>query len=115
MIQVKRIYDPIKEDDGYRVLVDRVWPRGVSKENAKLNLWMKDIAPSNELRKWFQHDTAKWDEFKVRYRDELVDKKDLISQLRNIEKENKVVTLLYSAKDNEHNQAIALLNILKHL
>ena len=115
MIQVKRIYDPIKEDDGYRVLVDRVWPRGVSKENAKLNLWMKDIAPSNELRKWFQHDTAKWDEFKVRYRDELVDKKDLISELRNIEKENKVVTLLYSAKDNEHNQAIALLNILKHL
>ena len=112
MIGIKRIYDPVNEDNGYRILVDRIWPRGVSKDIAKLDLWMKEIAPSDALRKWFQHDPAKWDEFKIRYHDELLEKKDLIAELKRIEKENKNVTLLYSAKDKEHNQAVVLLMIL---
>jgi uncharacterized protein YeaO (DUF488 family) len=113
MIGIKRIYDPVNEDNGYRILVDRIWPRGVSKDIAKLDLWMKEIAPSDALRKWFQHDPAKWDEFKIRYHDELLEKKDLIAELKRIERENKNVTLLYSAKDKEHNQAVALLEILE--
>lgn len=113
MIGIKRIYDPVNEDNGYRILVDRIWPRGVSKDIAKLDLWMKEIAPSDALRKWFQHDPAKWDEFKLRYHDELLEKKDLIAELKRIERENKNVTLLYSAKDKEHNQAVALLEILE--
>ena len=112
MISLKRIYDPVNEDDGHRILVDRLWPRGVSKERAKLDLWVKEIAPSNALRKWFNHDSAKWDEFQLRYRVELLEKKDLIAELKRIEKENKNVTLLYSAKDKEHNQAVVLLMIL---
>ncbi|MBF6598080.1 MAG: DUF488 domain-containing protein [Fermentimonas sp.] len=113
MIGIKRIYDPVNEYNGYRILVDRIWPRGVSKDIAKLDLWMKEIAPSDALRKWFQHDPAKWDEFKIRYHDELLEKKDLIAELKRIERENKNVTLLYSAKDKEHNQAVALLEILE--
>lgn len=113
MIRIKRIYDPVDDNDGYRVLVDRLWARGVSKERAKLDLWMKEIAPSDELRKWFQHDPSKWDEFQLRYRKELLEKKELLSELKRIEKENKSVTLLYSAKDKEYNQAIALLRILE--
>lgn len=112
MIRIKRIYNPVNEDDGYRILVDRLWPRGVSKERAKLDLWMKEIAPSDALRKWFNHDSAKWNEFKLRYREELREKKDLLSELKRIEKENKNVTLLFSAKDEEHNQAVVLLMIL---
>ena len=113
MIRLKRIYDPVNENDGYRILIDRLWARGVSKERAKLDLWMKEIAPSNALRKWFNHDSAKWDEFQLRYREELLEKKDLIAELKRIEKENKSVTLLYSAKDKEYNQAVALLKILE--
>ncbi len=113
MIRIKRIYDPVDDNDGYRVLVDRLWARGISKERAKLDLWMKEIAPSDELRKWFQHDPSKWDEFQLRYRKELLEKKELLSELKRIVKENKSVTLLYSAKDKEHNQAIALLRILE--
>lgn len=113
MIRIKRIYDPVDNNDGYRVLVDRLWARGISKERAKLDLWMKEIAPSDELRKWFQHDPSKWDEFQLRYRKELLEKKELLSELKRIVKENKSVTLLYSAKDKEHNQAIALLRILE--
>ena len=112
MIRIKRVYDPVNEDDGHRILVDRLWARGVSKERAKLDLWMKEIAPSDALRKWFNHDSAKWDEFQSRYREELLEKKDLIAELKRIEKENKNVTLLYSAKDKEHNQAVVLLMIL---
>jgi uncharacterized protein YeaO (DUF488 family) len=86
MIQVKRIYDSVTEDDGYRVLIDRLWPRGFSKEDAKVDLWMKEIAPSTELRKWFHHDPDKWMEFQQRYKDELVNKKELIDQLLKLEK-----------------------------
>lgn len=113
MIQVKRIYDSVTEDDGYRVLTDRLWPRGFSKEDAKVDLWMKDIAPSTELRKWFDHDPDKWMEFQQRYKDELVNKKELIDQLLKLEKEKKVITLLFSAKDREKNQAMVLIEVLR--
>jgi uncharacterized protein YeaO (DUF488 family) len=115
MIQLKRIYDPISEDDGYRILVDRLWPRGVSKENARIDLWMKEVAPSTELRKWFHHETDKWEEFQQLYKGELSDKKDLLSKLLNIEKENNNVTLLFSAKDREKNQAKVLSDVLSTL
>lgn len=113
MIQVKRIYDSVTEDDGYRVLTDRLWPRGFSKEDAKVDLWMKEIAPSTELRKWFHHDPDKWMEFQQRYKDELVNKKELIDQLLKLEKEKKVITLLFSAKDREKNQAMVLIEVLR--
>lgn len=111
-IQRKRVYEDVADNDGYRVLVDRLWPRGVSKERAKLDDWMKEIAPSTELRKWFGHDPDKYDEFKDRYRDELKENDDLVSQL--LEKSTqKKVTLLYGAKDEEHNQAVVLESMLK--
>jgi uncharacterized protein YeaO (DUF488 family) len=113
MIQVKRIYDSVTADDGYRVLIDRLWPRGFSKEDAKVDLWMKEIAPSTELRKWFHHDPDKWMEFQQRYKDELVNKKELIDQLLKLEKEKKVITLLFSAKDREKNQAMILIEVLR--
>ena len=113
MIQVKRIYDSVTEDDGYRVLIDRLWPRGFSKEDAKVDLWMKEIAPSTELRKWFHHDPDKWKEFQQRYKDEVVNKKELIDQLLKLEKEKKVITLLFSAKDREKNQAMVLIEVLR--
>jgi uncharacterized protein YeaO (DUF488 family) len=113
MIQVKRIYDSVTEDDGYRVLIDRLWPRGFSKEDAKVDLWMKEIAPSTELRKWFHHNPDKWMEFQQRYKDELVNKKELIDQLLKLEKEKKVITLLFSAKDREKNQAMVLIEVLR--
>jgi uncharacterized protein YeaO (DUF488 family) len=113
MITIKRIYEPWSSDDGFRILVDRLWPRGVSKEKAKIDLWMKEIAPSNELRKWFSHDSGKWDEFKRRYIVELKNKSDLLKKIKDIEKENSFVTLLYSARDEEHNNAVVLEDILK--
>ena len=113
MIKIKRIYEPWNLDDGFRILIDRLWPRGLSKDKTKLDLWMKDIAPSNELRKWFSHDLSKWDEFKRRYLKELNNKSDLLNKIKDIEKENTVITLLYSAKDKEHNNAVVLENKLK--
>ncbi len=113
MITLKRIYEPYRKDDGYRVLVDRLWPRGVSKEKAHLDLWLKEIAPSNTLRKWFGHDPEKWEEFKKRYKKELEDKKEFINQLKLLKKKHKTVTLLYGAKDKEHNEAAVLADLLK--
>src|SRR5690606_33860049 len=113
MIQVKRIYDSVTEDDGYRVLIDRLWPRGFSKEDAKVDLWMKEIAPSTELRKWFHHDPDKWMEFQQRYKDELVNKKELIDQILKLEEEYKNATFIYSAKDREKNQAMVLIEVLR--
>jgi len=112
MIKIKRIYEPAANDDGFRILVDRLWPRGLSKENAKVDLWLKDIAPSDDLRKWFHHDTKKWKEFKSKYQKELEAKKELLNKIKQIEKEKRIVTLLYSAKDKEHNNAIVLNAIL---
>lgn len=111
MIKIKRVYEKPSEDDGYRILIDRLWARGLTKEKAKIDLWLKDIAPSNELRKWFNHDPEKWDFFKEKYKQELKDKKDLAEQIRKLEKEKGTVTLLYSTKDEKHNNAVALTEI----
>jgi uncharacterized protein YeaO (DUF488 family) len=113
MFKIKRSYQDPDIDDGFRILVDRLWPRGLSKKNAKLDLWMKEIAPSNELRKMFGHDPEKFDTFKGKYLDELKDKKELIKQLKILEKINHKITLVYSAKDEDHNNAVVLLELLK--
>ncbi|MBX3329679.1 MAG: DUF488 family protein [Nitrospira sp.] len=110
-ILVKRIYEPTSKSDGFRVLVDRLWPRGISKEAAEIDLWLPDLGPSTALRKWFNHDPARWTEFQRRYHVELKKKTALLT---TINKQAKIcpVTLLYSAKDEQHNQAIALRSVL---
>jgi len=113
MIQITRVYEPAKKNDGWRVLVDRLWPRGVKKENAHVDQWMKDIAPSEALRKWFAHKPERWPEFQRRYRAELAKKKAPMAELKRAEKTNGTLTLLFGAKDKEHNQAVVLLNLLK--
>jgi uncharacterized protein YeaO (DUF488 family) len=113
MILVKRVYEKARKEDGWRVLVDRLWPRGVKKEAARVDLWMKEIAPTNTLRKWFGHEPAKWAEFQTRYRAELAKKKELLAELSKMEKEHGTLTLLFGAKDEQHNQAIALLEALR--
>lgn len=106
-IQIKRVYEKAEREDGYRVLVDRIWPRGMTKEQACADLWLKEIAPSTSLRKWFRHDQAKWNEFKKRYFTELdVNKQTIEIFLKQVK--NDRLTLLYSAKDTEYNQAAAL-------
>lgn len=110
-IRIKRIYDEKAEDDGYRVLVDRIWPRGVSKATAHLDEWNKDIAPSTELRKWFDHKEERFDEFKLRYRIELKDREDQLSKLRKIA-DNQSISLLYAAKSPTMNQAVVLKDVL---
>ncbi len=112
MFEVKRIYEKPSEDDGIRVLIDHLWPRGLKKEDVKIDHWMKEIAPSNDLRKWFGHKEERWEEFKNRYREELKDKKDLLKQLQDLGKKKKV-TLLYSAKNTEINNAQVLLELLR--
>jgi len=113
MFTLKRIYVPAKPADGCRVLVDRIWPRGVSKEKAGIDLWMKEIAPSDHLRKWFAHDAKRWIEFQRRYREELRAKPELTKQLRELEKTHRTVTLIYSARDERRNQAVALCGFLQ--
>lgn len=113
-IHIKRVYDSWSPDDGFRVLVDRLWPRGVSKLKAKVDLWYKDIAPSNQLRAWFNHEAEKWPEFKERYYKELEQMPEIVNEFNRQLHGHTVVTLLYGAKDREHNQAIALNDFLKH-
>lgn len=108
---VKRIYEPAAKSDGFRVLVDRIWPRGLSKEDAHIDLWLRDIAPSTALRKWFNHDPARWGEFQLRYHAELREKRALLATIIEQAK-TRPVTLLYSAKDEQHNQAVALRSFL---
>lgn len=110
-IKLKRAYEPPSGSDGRRILIDRLWPRGVSKAEAKIDVWLKEIAPSTELRKWFGHDPERWDEFPRRYRDELKENPAL-DELRTIVKEGKT-TLVYGAKDEAHNHAVVLQDILK--
>lgn len=110
-IRLKRAYDAASEGDGTRVLVDRLWPRGVKKEDAALDSWMKDIAPSTELRKWFGHDPKLWDEFRARYSAELKSKPESLEELRKLAKSG-VLTLVYSAHDEEHNDAVVLRDLL---
>jgi uncharacterized protein YeaO (DUF488 family) len=113
MINIKRSYLPPEEGDGLRILVDRIWPRGVSKKDLKLDSWMKEIAPSSALGKWFAHDPERWDEFRNKYLGELEDKKELVDKLKIMEKFNETLTLIYSAKDEEHNNAVVLRELLK--
>ena len=112
MIQLKRVYELYSKGDGYRILVDRLWPRGVSKEKAHLDLWLKEVAPTDSLRKWFGHDPKKWKEFEKRYKEELVSNKELVAQLKELEKQHKQITLLYGARDTEHNEAVVLYDLL---
>lgn len=113
LIRVRRVYEKASKEDGFRALVDRLWPRGISKDKAKVDLWLKDIAPSDDLRKWFSHDPKKWQEFQKRYETELKEKQELLLKIKQAEKENKTLTLLYSARDEENNQAVALATILQ--
>jgi uncharacterized protein YeaO (DUF488 family) len=113
MFRVKRVYEPASKDDGWRVLVDRLWPRGLTKDAAKVDVWRKDVAPSDALRKWFAHDPRKWPEFQKRYGAELAKNKDALAALQKMESEHGTVTLLFGAKDESHNQAVALEKILK--
>jgi uncharacterized protein YeaO (DUF488 family) len=112
MIRLKRVYEKPSRDDGLRVLVDRLWPRGLTKERAALSLWLKDVAPSAELRKWFGHDPARWKGFQARYREELADRKEALKLLRQKAREE-TVTLLYGARDEEHNEALVLKKVLE--
>ncbi len=106
-VRIKRVYDEPAKEDGKRILIDRLWPRGLTKEKAQIDLWLKDIAPSAELRNWFGHDPAKWTEFQARYWAELEANTGAISTLHD-ELEKGPVTLVYGAKDERHNQAVAL-------
>lgn len=111
LVGIKRIYEPAVKGDGYRILVDRLWPRGVSKVAARIDLWMRDIAPSTTLRRWFNHDPARWEEFRRRYQAELQEKTALLATITEQAKTSPV-TLVYSAKDEQHNQAVALQGFL---
>lgn len=111
-LAIKRVYLEPVPADGFRILVDRLWPRGLSKDKAKVDLWLKDIAPSTELRQWFQHDPAKWTEFQKRYRQELKSKPDQLDTIK-AKIHQGPVTLLYGAKDEAHNKAVVLLSILQ--
>ena len=111
-IQIRRAYDPPHRGDGYRVLVDRVWPRGVSKADLELDEWRKEIAPSTRLRQWFGHDPERWREFQERYFAELEGKQDSVEELVKRARQGRV-TLVYGARDPDHNQAVALCHYLK--
>ena len=112
-IRVKRAYEKADPSDGYRVLVDRLWPRGVRKENLRLDEWAKEIAPSTDLRKWFGHDPTRWEEFCRRYRDELAspERREIMERLAQLSRQGPV-TLVYGAKDEEHNNAVVIQDML---
>ena len=112
-IKLKRVYEAPAKADGTRILVDRLWPRGLSKEKAHVDLWLKEVAPSTELRTWFAHDPAKWAEFQTRYHAELKQNPDQIALLKQALAKGPA-TLLYGAKDEEHNEAIVLQKLLNH-
>src|SRR5499426_1685394 len=112
MIKLKRAYEKPVRDDGERILVERLWPRGLTKQEAKIDLWLKDVAPSAQLRRWFGHDPDKWDEFRKRYQKELKDKDDLIKLLKRKAKAG-AITLIYAARDEEHNSALVLKQFLR--
>jgi uncharacterized protein YeaO (DUF488 family) len=110
-ISIKRVYEDYSVADGYRILVERLWPRGVSKEIAHIDLWMKEIAPSTELRKWFNHEDDKWEEFQERYKEELSGS-TYFEELRKIVSTHERVTLIFSSKNEAHNNAVVLYNLL---
>jgi len=110
-IRIKRVYDEPLKEDGQRILVDRLWPRGLTKDKAKIDHWLKEVAPSNKLRKWFGHEAEKWPEFKKRYTAELKSNPEL-QHLKELIQRNPT-TLVYGAKDEDHNQAVVLIGLLK--
>jgi uncharacterized protein YeaO (DUF488 family) len=110
-VQLKRAYAPPSPEDGVRVLVDRLWPRGLRKSEARINRWVKDVAPSAELRRWFGHDPNRWVEFCRRYKTELADKTELLGELQAMARTNKL-TLVFAARDESHNEAVVLRDIL---
>lgn len=110
-LKIKRIYEPQSPQDGYRILVDRLWPRGIKKENPGIDLWFKDIAPSTPLRQWFNHEAAKWPAFTRKYKEEL-QQSEALQELKTLIKKEQRVTLLYSAKEEKYNQAVVLLELL---
>ena len=110
-VRIKRAYDPVEDGDGYRILIDHVWPRGVSRERAHLNDWARELAPSDELRKWFNHDPARFAEFRARYRDELADHNERVDELRR-RAASGPLTIVYAARDREHNNAVVLSELL---
>ncbi len=112
-VRLKRPYEPPAASDGTRVLIDRLWPRGVRKDAAALDLWLKDIGPSTELRKWFGHEPSRWAEFRRRYADEIEQKPQLLAQLRDIARQG-VLTMVYSAHDEQHNDALVLQELILH-
>lgn len=112
MVQVKRVYDAVASDDGFRILVDRLWPRGLTKEKVHADLWLKEAGPSTELRQWFQHDSEKWPAFQQRYKAELKDN-PAFAQLQELVRTHKKVTLLFASKEETHNEAQALKNLLQ--
>jgi len=111
-VRIKRAYEPAVESDGYRELIDRLWPRGVSREQAKLDEWLKELAPSQELRQWFGHDPARFDEFRRRYGEELREHARLLTALRRRARLG-TLTLVYSARDTKHNDAVVLAQVLR--
>lgn len=111
-VRIKRVYEDPSSEDGKRILIDRLWPRGLTKEKARVDLWLKDIAPSAGLREWFGHDPAKWPEFQKRYQKELEANEETVAQLRN-ELKAGVVTLVYGARDEAHNDAAVLKSYLE--
>jgi uncharacterized protein YeaO (DUF488 family) len=111
MFKLKRVYDAPSLEDGNRILVDRLWPRGLTKKKAAVDLWLKDIAPTTELRQWFGHDPAKWSDFRRRYTKELQERQDLVKLLRQKGRDGPV-TLIYGARDEEHNAAVVLKAVL---
>jgi len=113
MIRTKRVYEPPKREDGYRVLVDRLWPHGLSRDAAQVDLWLREVAPSDALRRWFGHDPAKWTAFREKYRAELRSvAEEPLAELRRLAAEQPVLTLLYAAKDDRHNNAVVLREML---
>lgn len=110
-IHIKRIYEPASRSDGKRILVDRMWPRGMKREDAQVDAWLKEVAPSSALRRWFGHDPEKWPEFRARYLDEL-ERNPAIAELRELAGERKTITLLFGAKDSLHNNAAVLRDFL---
>ena len=113
MIKVKRVYEKAEAADGFRVLVDRLWPRGMKKEQAKVDRWMKDVAPSDALRKSFHHEAMKWPDFEKKYQAELKRKKESLAELKKLEKGHGTVTLLFGSRDVENNQAVVVAKALK--
>jgi uncharacterized protein YeaO (DUF488 family) len=111
-VRTKRIYDEAEPDDGYRILVDHVWPRGISKERAHLDEWARELAPSDELRKWFDHVPERFDEFRSRYREELIAQAERIDALRRLAKSGPL-TIVYAARDEEHNNAVVLAELIR--